>query len=63
MTEPNPHEQRSDFEFVLLCTILIAAIFGLIQLLTYFTNSSDAAAIAARSTTTGANYKGPIAFP
>jgi hypothetical protein len=37
---------KSDFEFLVVCFVLTAAIFGLIHAVVYFTDSSNGAAFA-----------------
>jgi hypothetical protein len=39
----NQRETKSDFEFIILCIVLTAMIFGVIHAVVYFTDSSSAA--------------------
>ena len=57
-------ERKSDFEFIILCMVLTAVIFGLIHAVIYFTDPTGTAArTAAKSATTPASHKAPIVLP
>jgi hypothetical protein len=61
---PNAQHEEPAFRFLIFCVVLAAMIFGLLHAVTYFTDSTDAAArAAAKSVMVGTTDKAFLVAP